>query len=62
MFQDVATIFNRQEGLWYPTALTGVQVQASEGAKPAALGGERNSSSAAFESVPHLTIVTNCSS
>ena len=43
MFQDVVTIFNRQEGLWYPTALTGVQVQASEGAKPAALGGERNS-------------------
>ena len=41
MFQDVATVFNRQDGLWYPTVLTGVQVQASEGGVPAALGGER---------------------
>lgn len=43
MFQDVATVFNRREGLWYPTVLRGVQVQVSEGAEPAALGGERNS-------------------
>ena len=41
MFQDVVTVFNRREELWYPTVLRGVQVQAAEGAAPTALGGER---------------------
>ena len=43
MFQDMVTVFNRKDGLWYPTVMKGVEAQAAEGAEPAARGGERNS-------------------
>ena len=41
MFGDVVTVFNRREGLWYPTVIEGVQVQRTEGAGPADYGGRR---------------------
>ena len=39
MFEDVVTVFNRKEDLWYPTVLKGVEVQAVRSAEPAEYGG-----------------------
>ncbi len=41
MFEDVVTVFNRREGLWYPTVVKGVHVEHAEAAEPAAYGGRR---------------------
>ena len=41
MFQDMVTVFNRRDGLWYPTVIQGVHVEHSAGAGPAAYGGQR---------------------
>ena len=39
MFEDVVTVFNRKEGLWYPTLLKGVEVQAVRAAEELVSGG-----------------------
>ena len=41
MFEDVVTVFNRWEDLWYPTVLKSVEVQVERAAEPARYGGKR---------------------
>ena len=41
MFEDVVTVFNRREDMWYPSVIRGVQVQAERAAEPGKYGGKR---------------------